>query len=189
VQGVNTKVDRSSHGVFSRDGTVEYSGGSSRLKLTNSLSLKPTQSTESYEQGVKLNWNFKNSSPKSTAIHEATHAIDLKLSMSRGGHLTSDGLMKDSYLIETRPMKTLTQVAELRESKSIIEQAKKELYGENIDFEVYTKDIAHLGKYATTNNSEMMAQCVAYEYVNASASKPFSAKVLEILKKRVKEVL
>lgn len=119
--------------------------------------------------------SYVNSSPLSTAIHELVHGIDHAITLKKHGAYGENGL---GVTFSGDHGLAIAGV-----SRDVIKQARNELFGKQFGKEV-AEQTRYLGKYARTSTKEELAEAISYEYVNPS--NPYSARILELFKERVK---
>lgn len=182
LNSMNTKVSSNEYGHFGVSAQKIVKGGKMEYEFTNELSLKSpsdiAKMMSNYENDIKDGFHYENMSPKLAAIHECTHAVDTMLSMS------AKGAYVEGKFIRVDVSKGLSYYC-FGYSDEIINQAKQEIFGKVFGEEVY-EGIKYLGKYALTSTSEILAQCISYEY--SGKTNKFSSKVKELFDKKIKEV-
>lgn len=158
-----------------------WNGSGIDYDCTFDLALKSGKTSDDiYKYYHDSPQHYKNMSPKSTAIHELTHGLDYAISMREKGYFI-DGKLQTT--IKNNEWRNWASTV----SSGIVKEAKIDLFGKETGNDVYD-GIKYLGKYSLTNDKEMMAECVSYEYANPNDSNKYSKLVLNKLKKRVKEV-
>lgn len=178
---VNTKTSPRAYGQFNILGT--YVDERKNYNFGNSLSLRSPKDLEGmysdYANDISRSFHYEGMSPKMTAIHECTHVLDALLTATENGAYKNKALMK----VSTSPGISHYFGGY---AHRIIEQAYIDVFGKRYGQEVYD-GIKYLGKYALSNNTEMLAQCISYEY--SGKTNKFSARVKELFDEKVKEVL
>ena len=135
---------------------------------------------KTYEFAMSTSQHYKNTTPKSTAIHELVHGLTHAVEMKRHGFF-DDGVLKTT--INKSDWHTYSST----NAHKIVEQAKQEVFGKTRGHEVF-EGMEYLGTYAFTNSDETIAQAISYEYANPEESNVFGRKMIELLKKDVNEV-
>lgn len=121
---------------------------------------------------ISTKYQYEGFTGKSVAAHELTHALQeyiFRLEKGLKGFDEVQGHLTDNYI-----------------AKDIILQARREVFGDFYGTTAY-EGTKYLGKYAQTNFNEQLAQAVSYELT--AGTNPYSAKVKELLSKRLKEAL
>lgn len=161
--------------------TGEYVDNRSKLKLSCDLNLKSTSNLDKmlsdYAAHAKRGGSYIGESPLSTAVHELVHGIDHATAFKEYGGYDENGL----GTIAAKDW----NAAKGGVSRDIIKQVREEMFGAQFGKEVAEKT-RYLGSYARTSSKEELAEAISYEYVNES--NPYSARILELFKEKVKEV-
>lgn len=183
LNAFNTKVRSGEYGHFGITASKIKENEKILYSFTNELSLKNplniSNMIKDYDNDIKNGFHYENMSPKLAAIHECTHAVDSMLSMyEKGAYLNGKFINVDAS-------KGLNYYC-FGYSDEIIKQTKQEVFGKQFGEEVY-EGTKYLGKYAFASTSEMLAQCVSYEY--SGKTNVFSSKVKELFDRKIKEVL
>lgn len=184
IKTIDTKAKATEFGVFKIHRKAETIDGVERIVFDNSMSLKNPKDMakfhEDHARGIKTNFSYAGSNAKTTAYHELVHALDYLVGM------TENGLYKNGKFVSIAPDgKSLFSHAN-SQANQVIESAKKELYGRTIGRVVYD-GTSYLGKYSMTNPQEALAQAISF--LATGETEPYSLKVKEIFRKRVKEVM
>ena len=181
---INTK--RCSGGVLginAIEGKGRYIGKNIFYDCVFELGLKSPRDLDdlrkTYEYAVFSAQQYKGASPKATAIHELVHGLTHAIEMKKNGYFVN------GVLQTTIPKREWDKYAKTG-TWTMVNAVKDELYGMRHGREVFD-GMMHLGSYAMTNSDETVAQAVSYEIINPTESKPFSAKIFEVLKKEVGE--
>jgi len=130
-----------------------------------------------YEYSVRSGHDFDNYTPTTTAIHELVHGLSYAVEMKKNGFFKNG---KSATRISRKDWNKYVETC----ARKVVNEAKTKLYGKTRGQEVFD-GTEYLGRYAFTNDDEMLAQAVAYEYTNES--REFSRTVLELLRKEVEE--
>lgn len=169
-------------GVNALEGTfTRFEGNQIIYKCTNRLALKNPKNYDEllkqYAYGVKSKQTYANVGPKATAIHELVHGMDRAINLKEQ-HYFVNGVLQ-TEISRSDWGKWSGSIA-----YQLVNDVKKEVFGGIHGKEVF-EGTSYLGSYSMTNNQEMLAEAISYEYV--SESNPYSAKMLEKFKERVKE--
>ena len=160
-------------GKYESHNGAQYIRYSSELHFKNPKDL--AKMMETYEWVSSSGEGYVNSTPLSTAIHELVHGIDKAITLKQHGGYDKNGL---GIVFGSNHGQAIAGV-----SRGIIQQVRQEMFGKQ-----YGKDVAdatrYLGRYARTSPSEELAEAISYEYVNPS--NPYSARILELFKEKVK---
>ena len=170
-------------GINALEGKGRYVGKDIVYDMVLELGFKSPRDLDDlramYAYGILSGQQFKGASPKATAIHELAHGLTYAIQMKKNGYFTN------GVLQTVVPKKEWGKYSSTG-TFGMVNKVKDELYGIRHGSEVFD-GMKHLGSYGLTNADETVAQSVAYEYINSSESKPFSAKILEELKKEAGE--
>lgn len=131
----------------------------------------------SYSGDTKAGFHPGGSTADHIAVHEAGHILERalidKYVMSQGNGLSIRVQGIQAWNKHTYASKVITEAVRI---------AKKTPTGKGLK----TADlIRSVSKYATTNRSETMAECVADYAANGSSAKPLSIAVWQVLKKEL----
>ena len=180
LETVDTKTPAKTYGIFSAKGVSI--DDNRNYKISTSLSLKSPKNIDSmlsdYKKDIATGFSYSGVSPKTTAIHECTHALDSMLSSVESGAYSNG---KFNIVSKANTLKDYVG----GNSYKIVDQAYIDVFGRKQGKDVYD-GIKHLGTYAMTNSREMLAECVSYEYTGQTSK--FSARVKELFDVKVKEV-
>lgn len=169
----------STYGLNKLKGEYETINGLNCVRYSAELHLRnPTDLSkmmDAYAWISESGSSYENNSPLSTAIHELVHGIDHAISLKKHGAYGKNGL-GTCYSGDHG-------LAIAGVSREVIKQARDELFGKQFGKEV-AEQTRYLGKYARTSTKEELAEAISYEYVNPS--NPYSARILELFKERVK---
>lgn len=169
----------STYGLNKLKGEYETINGLNHVRYSAELHLRnPTDLSkmmDAYDWISESGSSYENNSPMSTAIHELVHGIDHAISLKKHGAYGKNGL-GTCYSADHG-------LAIAGVSREVIKQARDEMFGKQFGKEV-AEQTRYLGKYARTSTKEELAEAISYEYVNPS--NPYSAKILELFKERVK---
>lgn len=184
VQVIDTKTKARNIGSFAINQTVEKIDGVEYADFSNVLSIKSPKEIESLYKSlgedVKSNFHYKGYNPQTVVYHELVHALDALIGM------TETGVFEGGRFV--RVPRSGKRLSEFTNSSSyrVVEKAKKEMYGKSVGKEVYD-GTKYLGKYSLTNSDEMLAEAISY--LATGETHPYSEKMFELFRQRVKEVL
>lgn len=167
-------------GIFSSGDTYFTSRKETLLNYFGTIHLKSPKDLQrlrrSYEYSAETLYQYIGCSPKTTAIHELTHALEYLM------HRKKDKLPLRK--VDYQKGNLLYTFGDI--SSEIIKQARMEVFGATTGDKV-RDGVKFLGRYAMANSQEELAQAISYEM--GVKTNPYSAKIKEIFDKKVKELL
>lgn len=179
VNEFNTKIT-----TFAARGesVVEWEYQGAKPEIRTRISFTPYKEYDTYLKDVKNGYEdkslFENDNATANANHELTHSLQQLLVYSEKG-LYQDGKFAEFSILDNLSKK----LDIITDSNKIVKAALKKVGGKNYNFHELTD---YLGTYAQSNNTEMIAQAMAYEM--SGRTNPFSAEIKRLMDERYEKL-
>lgn len=150
---------------------VEWKYIDSKVNITSKIEFRPYKDYESYKDDIIENFKngskFENDDARANAYHELSHALQQFLTYSEKGIYKDGSFTNQSVMADLRKLLDVSS-----DSNKVVRSALKKVGGKDYNYHELTD---YLGTYAQKNNSETLAQAMAYEM--SGKTNPFSAQI------------